>query len=80
MQRAHHRDSTVPSPTPASNSRSGGGDGCSVDQFERARLAISVFSLQVETEQQIFLAVVEKRKTRRRKVGRKVGSQPALRR
>src|SRR5215468_899915 len=56
------RDSTVPSPTPASNSRSAGGDGCSVDNSSEIRLAISVFSLQVDTNKRYFCRLSKKRK------------------
>src|SRR6266478_9689708 len=56
------RDSTVPSPTPASNSRSAGGDGCNVDNSSEIRLAMSVFSLQVETNSRYFCRLSKNRK------------------
>src|SRR5215470_14084037 len=56
------RDSTVPSPTPASNSRSAGGDGCRLDNSSEMRLAISVFSLQVDTNSRYFCRLSKKRK------------------
>src|ERR1700745_574506 len=56
------RDNTVPSPTPASNSRSAGGDGCRLVSSSETRLAISVFSLQVETNSRYFWRLSKKRK------------------
>src|SRR6201997_5781740 len=56
------RDSTVPSPTPASNSLSAGGDGCRLESSSEMRLAISVFSLQVETNSRYFCRLSKKRK------------------
>jgi hypothetical protein len=55
-------DSTVPSPTPASNRRSAGGDGCRFDSSSEMRFAISVFSLQVETNSRYFCRLSKKRK------------------
>src|SRR5690348_7061379 len=56
------RDNTVPSPTPASNRRSAGGDGCNVASSNDTRLAISVFSLQVDTNKRYFWRLSKKRK------------------
>ena len=56
------RDSTVPSPTPASKIRSAGGDGCRLPSSSEIRLAISVFSLQVDTNSRYFCRLSKKRK------------------
>src|SRR5580704_17213413 len=56
------RDSTVPSPTPASKIRSAGGDGCRLPSSSEIRLATSVFSLQVETNKRYFCRLSKNRK------------------
>jgi hypothetical protein len=48
------RDSTVPSPMPASNTRSAGGVGRRWESSSAARWAIAVFSLQVFTKARYF--------------------------
>src|SRR5216684_4626458 len=64
------RDSTVPSPTPASKIRSAGGDGCRLPSSSEIRLATFGLLAAGRDEQEIFLPVVEKPETRRRDVGR----------
>src|SRR5579872_6742711 len=56
------RDSTVPSPTPASKIRSAGGVGCKLPSSSEILFATSVFSLQVETKRRYFWRLSKKRK------------------
>src|ERR1700742_4988419 len=56
------RDSTVPSPTPASKIRSAGGVGCKPPSSREIRLATSVFSLQGETNNRYFCRLSKNRK------------------
>src|SRR5581483_9202693 len=56
------RDSTVPSPTPASKMRSAGGVGCKLPSSSEILFATSVFSLQVETKRRYFWRLSKKRK------------------
>src|SRR5512143_2250493 len=58
------RDSTVPSPTPASNTRTAGGRGCRLASSRPTRLAISHFSEQVFTNSRYFCRLSKKRKLR----------------
>src|ERR1700679_4213855 len=55
------RDRTVPSPTPASNMRMAGGAGWMLASSSETRLAISVFSLQVETNRRYFCLLSKNR-------------------
>jgi hypothetical protein len=55
------RDKTVPSPTPASNMRMAGGAGWMLASSSETRLAISVFSLQVETNRRYFCLLSKNR-------------------
>ena len=64
------RASTVPSPTPASNTRTAGGRGCRLASSRPTRLAISHFSEQVFTNSRYFCRLSKKRKLR-------LGSSPA---
>src|SRR6266446_1203918 len=56
------RDSTVPSPTPASKTRSAGGVGCRLPSSSEILVATSVFSLQVETNSRYFCRLSKNRK------------------
>src|SRR5258705_11246896 len=56
------RDSTVPSPTPASKIRSAGGVGCRLPSSSEILFATSVFSLQVETNSRYFCRLSKNRK------------------
>src|SRR5229473_2157366 len=56
------RESTVPSPTPASKIRSAGGVGCRLPSSREIRCATSVFSLQVETNSRYFCRLSKNRK------------------
>src|SRR3981081_3225704 len=56
------RDSTVPSPTPASKIRSAGGGGCRVPSSRENRCATSVFSLQVATKRRDVCRLAKNRK------------------
>src|SRR6202171_6778814 len=56
------RDSTVPSPTPASKMRSAGGAGCRLPSSSEILFPTSVFSLQVETNSRYFWRLSKKRK------------------
>src|SRR5260221_12545368 len=56
------RDKTVPSPTPASKIRSAGGAGCRLPSSSEILFAISVFSLQVETNRRYFCRLSKNRK------------------
>src|SRR5216684_3943711 len=56
------RDSTVPSPTPASKIRSAGGIGCRLPSSSEILFATSVFSLQVETNSRYFCRLSKNRK------------------
>src|SRR6266576_242882 len=56
------RDKTVPSPTPASKIRSAGGVGCRLPSSSEILFAISVFSLQVETNRRYFCRLSKNRK------------------
>src|SRR5882757_5329270 len=56
------RASTVPSPTPASNTRSAGGRGCRLDSSSATRSAITRFSLQVWTNSRYRWRFSKKRK------------------
>src|SRR4051794_6958449 len=58
------RSSTVPSPTPASNTRSAGGRGCTLASSMATRLATTHFSLQVLTKSRYFCRLSKKRKLR----------------
>ena len=58
------RASTVPSPTPASNTRTAGGRGWMLPSSMPTRLAISHFSLQVLTNSRYFCRLSKKRKLR----------------
>ncbi len=64
------RASTVPSPTPASNTRTAGGRGWMLASSMPTRLAISHFSLQVLTNSRYFCRLSKKRKLRLRVVAR----------
>src|SRR5579863_5226835 len=55
------RDNTVPSPTPASKTRSAGGAGCRLPSSREIRFATSVFSLQVDTNRRYFCLLSKKR-------------------
>ena len=54
MREGRGRASTVPSPTPASNTRSAGGLGCRLESSSATRSAITRFSLQVWTNSRYF--------------------------
>src|SRR5258707_12153853 len=56
------RDSTVPSPTPASKIRRAGGGGCRLASSSEILFATSVFSLQVETNSRYFCRLSKNRK------------------
>src|ERR1700691_5333974 len=56
------RDSTVPSPTPASKIRSAGGDCCILPSSRKILFATSVFSLQVDTNRRYFCRLSKNRK------------------
>ena len=56
------RASTVPSPTPASNTRSAGGRGWMLASSSATRSAITRFSLQVWTNSRYFCRFSKKRK------------------
>src|ERR1700739_3267185 len=56
------RDRTVPSPTPASNTRSAGGRGWMLESSSPTRSAITRFSLQVWTKSRYFWRFSKKRK------------------
>ena len=58
------RESTVPSPTPASNTRTAGGRGWMLASSRPTRLAISHFSRQVLTNSRYFCRLSKKRKLR----------------
>src|SRR5512143_3253923 len=58
------RASTVPSPTPASNTRTAGGRGWILASSMPTRCAISHFSLQVFTNSRYFCRLSKKRKLR----------------
>src|SRR5260370_12229318 len=63
-------DSTVPSPTPASNSRSAGGAGCRLPSSSENPVGDLGLLAAGRDEQQIFLPVVEEPESGRRDVGR----------
>src|ERR1700692_3108488 len=56
------RASTVPSPTPASNTRSAGGRGVMLESSSPTRSAITRFSLQVWTNSRYFCRFSKNRK------------------
>src|SRR6201989_3009314 len=58
------RASTVPSPRPASNTRTAGGRGWILASSRSTRLAISHFSLHVLTNSRYFWRLSKKRKLR----------------
>src|SRR3989304_9327760 len=58
------RASTVPSPPPASNTRTAGGRGWMLPSSRLTRCAVSHFSLQVFTNSRYFCRLSKKRKLR----------------
>ena len=64
------RTSTVPSPTPASNTRTAGGRGWMLASSSETRCATTHFSLQVFTNSRYFCRLSKKRKLRAGRRGR----------